>query len=237
VYGGILMSGDLNRFGGHERGMPYFNPQLFASRGYAVLMPDAPQNLGTPMLDLAKTVLPGINKVIEMGIADPERLGVMGHSYGGYSTLSLLVQTRRFKAAVDAAGIADLIGFYGEMEKDGTAFGTTAETTLELGGSPWQVRERYIDNSPFFFLDRIETPLLIIQGAEDRDVAPFLSDQVFVGLRRLGKVVSYAKYPGEPHVPASYGHQIDIGTRIVDWFDRYLKDQTGSSAQQLSRLR
>ena len=234
VYGGVRMSGDLYRFEGHERGMPFFHPQLFASRGYAVLMPDAPQNLGTPMQDLAKTVLPGINTVIERGIADPQRLGVMGHSYGGYSTLCLLVQTNRFKAAVDAAGMAEMIGLYGEMERDGTAFGTSAETTMQLGGDPWQVRDRYIENSPIFFLDRIETPLMILEGAEDREVASFLTDEIFVDMRRLGKTVSYVKYLGEPHVPGGYSHQIDIGTRILDWFDLYLKAAAGKGARPTS---
>jgi len=74
------------------------------------------------MLDLAKTILPGVDKVISMGIADPDRLGVMGHSYGGYSVLSLIVQTGRFKAALEADGMGDLISAYGEMQRDGTAF-------------------------------------------------------------------------------------------------------------------
>lgn len=225
VYGGALLSGAVDRFGGYERGMPYFNPQLFATRGYAFFAPDAPQKLGTPMLDLAKTVLPGINKVIEMGIADPERLGIMGHSYGGYSTLALLVQTRRFKAAMEADGMADLIGEYGEMEKDGTVFGTSSETGQQLlGGSPWQVRDRYIENSPIFSFDRLDTPLLILHGGDDRAVAPFLGDEIFVALRRLGKVVTYAKYEGESHVPSAYENQLDIGNRIIEWFGRYLKE-------------
>ena len=72
------------------------------------------------MLDLAKTVLPGVDKVIEMGIADPARLGLMGHSYGGYSVLALLVQTRRFKAAMAADGYGDLAAAYGQLDKNGS---------------------------------------------------------------------------------------------------------------------
>src|SRR6202030_2093517 len=113
IYGGATLSDRLDRFG--LAGPGPLNLQLLATRGYAVLMPDAPQHLGTPMLDLAKSILPGVNKCIELGIADPSRLGVMGHSYGGYSTLALLVQTKRFRAAVEADGFGDLTGFYGEM--------------------------------------------------------------------------------------------------------------------------
>ena len=94
VYGGASGANYLDRFGLEASGP--LNMQLLATRGYAVLVPDAPQNLGTPMFDLAKTILPGINEVIRLGIADPDRLGVIGHSYGGYSVLSLLVQTKRF---------------------------------------------------------------------------------------------------------------------------------------------
>jgi dipeptidyl aminopeptidase/acylaminoacyl peptidase len=223
VYGGVRLSHAMNKFGGYMGKIPYYNLQLLATRGYAVLMPDAPQHLGTPMLDLAKSILPGVNKCIELGIADPSRLGVMGHSYGGYSTLALLVQTKRFSAAVEADGFGDLTGFYGEMDSDGTAFGTSAETGQELvGGSPWQYRDRYIENSPIFYLDRIETPLLIIHGAADRTIRPFLGDELFVALRRLAKPVVYAKYAGEDHVFTGYANQLDASTRIIAWFEEHL---------------
>lgn len=73
------------------------------------------------MADLAKTVLPGVNKIVEMGIADPDRIGVAGHSNGGYSVRCLIVQTSRFKAALDIDGMGDLIGMYGEMDAAGSA--------------------------------------------------------------------------------------------------------------------
>jgi dipeptidyl aminopeptidase/acylaminoacyl peptidase len=228
VYASGLLSDHFDQFGVFAGWA--FNMQLFATRGYAVLLPDSPQEPGTPMADLAKTVLPGVNKVIEMGIADPNKLGVMGQSNGGYSTMALIVQTKRFKAAMEADGMADLIGMYGEMDQAGTAYGTP---NLEhgqdrLGGTPWEFRERYIENSPIFYLDRVETPLLILHGAEDTEVAPFLGDQVFVGLRRLGKEVEYAKYKGEGHsfIQWSYANQVDLCDRMIGWFDKYLKAES-----------
>jgi dipeptidyl aminopeptidase/acylaminoacyl peptidase len=234
VYGGSRLSENVVRFGlGWCGGV--INMQLFATRGYAVLLPDAPQRLGTPMADLAKTVLPGVNKVIEMGIADPSRLGLMGHSYGGYSMLSLIVQTNRFKAGVMAAGYGDIMAHYGEMGKDGSTYAVPiAEQGQELmGGTPWEFRERYIENSPVFYLDRVNTPLLIVHGAEDNAVASFLADEVFVGLRRLGKEVVYAKYEKESHSPQiwSYANQLDFHTRVIAWFETHLKmpdDKTGT---------
>ena len=234
VYGGESLSNRLDHFG--LEGPGPFNMQLLATRGYAVLTPDSRQREGTPMLDLVKTVLPGVNKIIEMGIADPKRLAIMGHSYGGYNTLALITNTRRFKAAIVVDGLGDLVGGYGQMDKTGAAFGTSvAEQGQEgMGGTPWQFRERYIENSPFFYLDRVDTPVLIVQGVEDMVVPPFLSDEMFVGLRRLGKEVDYAKYGGEGHSPTywSYANQVDFCNRVIAWIDRHLKEPTPDPSQR-----
>lgn len=227
VYGGASFSDRLDRFALAYDGP--LNMHLFATRGYAILVPDAPQRMGTPMADLAKTVLPGVDKAIELGIADPGRLAVMGHSYGGYSTLALIVQTKRFKAAVDIDGFGDLISAYGQMDRNGTAYHTAIMDGGQglMGGTPWLFRSRYIENSPVFFLDRVETPLLIVHGAQDTTVAPFLADEVFVDLRRLGKKVEYAKYEGEDHSPTDYryANQLDFCVRMIAWFEKYTKTE------------
>jgi len=222
VYGGDMLSNYVNQFGFSAFGND--NMQLFATRGYAVLLPDTPLRIGTPMRDLAKTVLPAIDKVIDMGVADPERLGIMGHSYGGYSTLSLIVQSTRFKAAHMDAGQGNLVGTYGGMMKSGDTFGVgwAEEGQGRMGGTPWEFRERYIENSPVFYLDRVQTPLFISQGALDTDT--FLSDEIFVGLRRLGKEVLYAKYEGEGHGIEGYANKIDYWNRMIGWFDLHLKN-------------
>jgi dipeptidyl aminopeptidase/acylaminoacyl peptidase len=231
VYGGANLSEQIHEFGFTGLGQP-INLQMFATRGYVVLAPDAPQHLGTPMLDLLKTILPGVDRVVEMGIADPGRIGVVGQSYGGYSVMSLLALTSRFKAAVAVDGFADLLGAYGQLNADGTAYAASREHGQEqMGGDPWQYRDRYIENSPIFYLDRVKTPLLLVHGTDDEWVHPSLSDEVFVGLRRLGKEVSYAKYPGEGHTPDIWNanHQLDLSNRILDWFARYLGDSASGS--------
>lgn len=223
VYGNGRLSDSVDHFGFGGSGP--FDMQLFATRGYAIFWPDAPQRLGRPLADLAQTVLPGINKVIAMGIADPRRLGLIGHSYGGFSVLSLMVQTSRFSAAAEMDGFADLIGVYGEMTRDGSAFGVASMEKGQglMGASPWQTRERYVENSPIFYLDRISSPLLIINGGEDAAVSPFLGDEIFVGLRRLGKPAEYVKYEGEGHSPLewSFADQVDLCHRLIAWFGRY----------------
>jgi dipeptidyl aminopeptidase/acylaminoacyl peptidase len=229
VYGGSYRSESVYRFGLSGSGVE--NLQLLATRGYAVLLPDTPLQKGTPMADLLKTVIPGVDRVVELGIADPDRLGVMGHSYGGYSTLSLIVQTTRFKAAVDSAGPADLISVYGQMDKTGSsgAIGWSETGQGGMVGTPWQFRDRYIENSPIFYLDRVETPLLIVQGELDGAVPHQQAEEVFVGLRRLGKEVVYAEYQGEEHWEGtwSFANASDYWNRVIDWFNQHLKGTTG----------
>ena len=222
VYGGALNSNTINQFGLADAYVD--NLQLLASRGYAVLYPDSPARPETPIQDFAKTVLPAVDKVIALGIADPERLGVMGHSYGGYSVLGLIVQTTRFKAAVVSAGPGSMISLYGEMNRNGSSYGIPIAEAL--GGTPWKFRDRYIENSPLFYLDKVQTPLLLVHSTQDTEVSQFLTDEVFVGLRSLGKDVVYAVYEGESHWQGTWGYanQVDYANRVIEWFDTHLKD-------------
>jgi dipeptidyl aminopeptidase/acylaminoacyl peptidase len=210
-----MLSANVNRYGGS--GNEHNNLQLLSSRGYAVLLPDTPLGVGTPMQDLAKTVLPAVDKTIEMGVADPNRLSLMGSSYGGYSTLALLVQTTRFKAAMMDVGFGNLSSMYGAMLKSGMSFGVSwaEEGQGRMGGPPWQFPERYVQNSPIFYFDKVQTPLLIIQGG--LDISPFQSDEIFIGLRRLGKKVLYVRYENEGHGIEHYANRIDYWNRILAW--------------------
>jgi dipeptidyl aminopeptidase/acylaminoacyl peptidase len=228
IYGGSSLSNSVNRFGLSGPGVE--NMQILATRGYAVLLADSYLRVGTPMHDLAATVLPGVDRVIALGIADSARLGVTGHSYGGYSTLALLVQTPRFKAAVSSAGFSDLFSMYGGMNRDGGAFGIgwAEEGQGRMGGSPWQYRDRYLENSPFFFLDRVQTPVLLVHGGADDTVHPWLAAQTFVALRRLGKEVEYARYENEEHWQGTwrYANALDYWNRVIAWFDQHLQTST-----------
>jgi dipeptidyl aminopeptidase/acylaminoacyl peptidase len=174
--------------------------------------------------------MPGVDKAIALGIADPERLGITGHSYGGYSTLSMIVQTTRFKAAVASAGPGNLVSLYGTLRDDGSSgmIGWSETGQGRMGGTPWEQRERYLANSPVLYLDRVQTPLLIVQGGLDQAVPAAQADEIFVGLRRLGKPVAYARYEGEEHWQGTWGRAnvVDYWTRVLGWFDRYVKGRT-----------
>lgn len=223
VYPGSTLSDHFEEFGLGEFPGP-FDPQLFATRGYAVLFPDARDEVGDRADGLEKSVLPGVNRVIALGVADPSRIGLIGHSQGGYATLTLITHTTRFKAAVECSGWSDYVSLYGSMNKDGTSF-QYGQAERMLGGTPWQNPEKYVKNSPQFYLDQIATPLLILHGSSDTTVSSSLAVEMYVGMRRLGKTVEYAEYAGESHSPGdwSYANQVDVANRIIGWFDLYLK--------------
>src|SRR5262249_18512593 len=226
VYGGGTLSDDVNRFGLSFAGVD--NLQLLATRSIAVLGVDAPVRPGTPARDLLKAVLPGVDQVVNMGIADPDRLRGVGPSFGGYSTLALITQTSRFRAAVARAGPADWVSGYGQMDKDGStlvAFYCEGDKGQPgLGGPPWQYPQRYIENSPIFHLDRVRTPLLLIHGGVDTSVPSSQSEEVFVGLSRLGRVVTYVRYEGEGHYEAHWrdANPAEYLTRALNFFERPL---------------
>jgi dipeptidyl aminopeptidase/acylaminoacyl peptidase len=231
VYGGSLLSGRVNRFG-LEHGVD--NLQLLATRGYAVLLPDTPLEEGTPMADLAAAVLPGVDSVIAMGVADPDRLAILGHSYGGYSALGIAVQSPRFRAVISSGGFSNLFSQYAEMREDGSVVGIgwSERGQGRMGAHPWDQRQRYVDNSPFFFLDRINAPVLLLHGAADRTVLRQRAEETFVGLRRLGKEVTLVFYDGEEHHPGTWSveNAADYWERIFDWLARHLAPRSAAAS-------
>lgn len=200
--------------------------QLLATRGYAVLEPEIPTRTGTPMQDTADAVLAAIDASVSVGIADPDRVGVFGHSYGGFGVLAMLVQSSRFKAGVMEAGFGDYMAFYGKLGTGGQLWGAQWAENAQgrMGGTPWQFRDRYIENSPVWFLDRVHTPLLILAGEDDKNVPVWLADALYVGLHRLSKPVEYRRYANESHV-VGYGNldnRRDKFNAILRWFETHL---------------
>jgi dipeptidyl aminopeptidase/acylaminoacyl peptidase len=207
-------------------GAHFDNAQLWASRGYAVLWPDGRMEDRDPLAQVPGLVLPAVDAVIAAGIADPDRVGVMGHSYGGYMVLCLLAQTDRFRAAlVSAPGCVNITSEYGHLAPDGIGKQGYFEAGLgRMGGTLWERREAYIENSPVFHLDRLHTPLLIICGDADETVPPGQSGELFSGLRRLGREAELRMYEGEGHWPGEWSEQSlrDACERVVAWFGQHL---------------
>jgi dipeptidyl aminopeptidase/acylaminoacyl peptidase len=218
IYGGSMGSNYVNSFG-FWGDMPEFDMHVLATRGYAVLFPDAPLGQGTPLRDLLKTVIPGVDAAIEQGYADPDRVAVMGQSYGSYCTLALISQTTRFKAAVITAAVLhpDLVADFIHTEG---ASGYYEQGQGNMHATPWDNRDRYLENSPVFSFDRIETPLLIGQGSADGDLIP--SDAMFAALQRLDKEVEYRVYESEGHVLMAKKDILDFWQRRLDFLAEHL---------------
>lgn len=223
-YPNAMRSSLVNLFGVARFPAGTENMQVLATRGYAVLLPDAPVRVGTAMQGILKAVMPGVDRVVELGIADPDRLGLMGHSSGGYGVLCLIVQTTRFKVAVSRSGFSDLIRYATTMDSYGGATSMQETEGNRTGGTLWDRREAFIENSPVFYLDKVQTPLLLTHGTAD-SISSAAAEETFVALRRLGKKVVYAKYEGEghPEVDWRYGNQMDFLQRLIAWFDEHLK--------------
>ena len=206
-------------------GFPAYNLHMLTTRGYAVLQPDVPTGKGTILADLMKSVMPAIDRGVELGVVDPDRLAVTGQSAGGYATLGIVAQTTRFRAAIMNAGFGDLTAFYGSMSLETGEGGWIPwlETlTGGMGAGPWDAPQTYVQNSPVYMLNRIETPMIIQAGGADAGIVPY-SDEVYVGLKRLGKDVTYLRYGGESHVLAAQSNLVDYWKRVIRFLDAHLK--------------
>lgn len=237
MYGGMTVRDTL--FADSKDRRWIFSGQLFAARGYAVLYPSIPLepygSRGEPMVAIAKGVLPAVDRLVELGIADPTRIAVGGVSYGAYSVYALLTQTSRFRAAIAANGDANLFTSYAKFDADERYLESAHETREgawwseasqgRMGMHPWHDPMRYLRNSPFFALDRIETPLLIVHS--DLDFIPIAhAEQMFAGLYRLGKTSRFVRYFGERHVVQSPPNVRDLWRQMYRWLDKYLAPRT-----------
>ncbi|MCB8933015.1 MAG: prolyl oligopeptidase family serine peptidase [Fimbriimonadaceae bacterium] len=225
-----------------ERAFPLsFNPvlclpQLLSQCGYVVMQPSIPLSpegdRGSPINQIPPSVLPAVDKLVELGVADPDNIGVIGHSYGGYTVHVLITQTNRFKAAVALAGISDLISNSGIFDArtrysfgGASFFSSWSEAGQGRMGVPlWEDRLRWVENSPVFHLNNVETPLLMLHGDLDF-ISIAQAEEVYSGLVRLGKEAEFVRYFGEGHVLSKPINIRDSWHRIVDWFDRLLKPE------------
>jgi dipeptidyl aminopeptidase/acylaminoacyl peptidase len=220
IYGGDMGSDKANRFAFGWGGA--FNPQMWASRGYAVLYLDIPLHNGTPIDDLVSAVFPAVNRAVEFGVADPQRLALMGQSFGGYNTIALLTRTSIFKAAVaTSAASTDLFAAYTSfLNGEAPWAGYYEEGQGGMKGHPWEFKTRYWENSPFFFLENVTTPLMMQRGTED--MISIQSGNVYNALKRLGKDVELLEYEHENHVVQQPVNVIDFWNRRIAWLERYL---------------
>jgi dipeptidyl aminopeptidase/acylaminoacyl peptidase len=199
---------------------------VLTSNGYVVAKPSVDFDIGYPGEAWVKGVTAAANKLIEMGVADSARLGVHGTSYGGYATNLLITQTNRFKAAINISGKVDVISFYTDSPRLGVRNIHAAEKSQDrLGATLWQQPQKYVQHSAIMFADRIQTPLMLITGAQDSNVPADNTREMYYALRRLGKEVVWVNYMNGGHGGgnATADDVLDMQRRMLTWYDAKLK--------------
>ena len=208
---------------------------ILTSNGYAVMQPSVNLEIGFPGEAWMKGVTSAANKLIEMGVADPERLGVQGTSYGGYATNLLITQTNRFKAAINISGKVNMVSFYTDSPRLGVRNIHAPEKSQDrLGATLWQQPQKYIQHSAVMFADRIKTPLLLMCGEQDHNVPPRQLMEMYYALRRLGKEVEWVSYTNGGHgMPTTTVDEVkDYHKRIIDWYDSHLKGDLKKKSEE-----
>jgi dipeptidyl aminopeptidase/acylaminoacyl peptidase len=200
---------------------------VLTSADYAVLHPTVDFTTGYPGEAWAKGALAAVNKVIDMGVADPDRLGIQGTSYGGYATVLLITQTDRFKAAINNSGKVSMVSFYTQSPRLGIRNTHAPEKSQDrIGGTLWEYPERYLAHSAILQADRIKTPLLCITGDLDPNVEALQSQEIYYALRRLGKKCVWLRYTYGAHGgPNTVGERADMYRRMIEWYDTHLKSE------------
>ncbi|NNF29230.1 MAG: S9 family peptidase, partial [Gemmatimonadetes bacterium] len=214
----------------HEFSRPVYDDRphmsTYASNGYLVLMPDIVYDDGYPGTSALDDVTAAARKAIELGYADPDRIGLQGHSWGGYETSYILTQTDMFAAIVTGAPLTNLMSMNNILYKrTGNQNGPILQWSQgRMGDQPWDDFERWVSQSPVHQAPNISTPFLILHGTEDGAVDWNQGLELYTAARRLGKEVILLSYPGEPHHLTKEANQKDFQVRMKQFFDHYLMD-------------
>ncbi len=201
--------------------------QIFAAHGYAILAPNPRGSTGYgEKFEKANVsdwggkdfgdLMAGVDAMIDRGLADKDKLVVMGGSYGGFMTFWTITQTNRFKAAIGHAGISDWYSMTGQTDIPGLI-------TYGFLGPAWKTTETYRKYSPITYVDRVKTPIMITHGEQDRRVPIQQAEEYYRALKGVGDDVIFVRYPREGHGITEPNHQIDLVGRQLAWFEQHLK--------------
>ena len=215
------------------------NMNLITAQGWFGFRPSVRFEEGFPGEAWLKAVPNAINKIIERGLVDPDRVGVYGQSYGGYATNLLITQTDRFAAAANVSGKVNIISFLGDSPKITTRNYAAAEVGQDrIGATLWEQPHKYIEHSAVMFADRIETPLLMLSGEGDWNVPATNQREMYYALRRLGKEVVWVHYTSGGHGAGRASTAADFADhwrRMFEWFAEHFGEEGGRRAATSDR--
>ena len=216
----------LNNYRAPAPSRSTINVPYCVSNGYLVFIPDIVYTVGQPGPDAYDCIVPGVLSLLDKGFVDRDRLGIQGQSWGGYQTAYIITRTNLFRAAEAGAPVANMTSAYGGIrgETGMVRQFQYEKTQSRIGGTLWEKPMNYIENSPLFYADRVETPLLIMSNDADGAVPHQQGIELFTGLRRLNKPVWMVVYNGEAHNLMGRHNAKDLSIRMYQFFDYYLKD-------------
>ncbi len=226
VYFYERMADRLHNYSIPAAGRASVNFSFYSGRDYIVFIPNIEYRIGYPGESAYNCVIPGVTSLIDKGFVEKDNIGVQGHSWGGYQIAYLVTKTDIFKCAESGAPVSNMTSAYGGI-RWGTGLSRMFQyehTQSRIGGTLWEYPLRYIENSPIFFTDKINTPLLILHNDKDTAVPWYQGIEFFVALRRLGKPAWMVNYQGEPHGITKPQNKKDFAIRMQQFFDYYLKD-------------
>ncbi|UUW08647.1 prolyl oligopeptidase family serine peptidase [Flavobacterium plurextorum] len=204
-----------------------FNVNNYTANGYFVLFPDINYEFANLKKSVTNSVLAAVDAAVAKGNINPSKVGLIGHSFGGYETDLIITQTDRFAAAVSGAAWTDLVSSYlyvGPLFRRPDFF-RGEDHQIRIGKSLFEDMKSYLNNSPILLASSVSIPLLSWAGAEDRHVNTQNSMEFYLALRRLNKEHILLVYPEEEHTLQQKKNAQDLNIRIMEWFNYYLKDE------------
>ncbi len=203
----------------------YYNQQAWSQAGYFVLMPDIVYEPGRPGPSALDAVEHALDAAVATGHVDPARMGLIGHSWGGYQASYLPTRTDRFAASVAGAAITNFLSFMGAVHWNGglpeTGHWETGQARMAV--PYWEDLEGHLESSPASFVADLDTPMLLMHGDRDGVVDFYQGLEFYNYARRAGKEVVLLVYPGADHGLSDEAQQVDYHRRILEWFGHYLK--------------
>jgi dipeptidyl aminopeptidase/acylaminoacyl peptidase len=218
-----VRSDELNLFIYPHASEGRINIPLFVSKGYLVFVPDIKYRIGEVGESAYNAIVSAAKHVAGLSYVDTSKMGLQGHSFGGYQTNYVITHSNLFAAACSAAGISDETSKYGSGLRAGFVMYLSEKSQSRLGTTPWENPGLYIKNSPIYFVDKITTPLLMMANKNDGAVPFSQGLELFVAMRRLGKKVWMLQYENGTHEVGGVD-AFDFHTRMMQFFDHYLKN-------------
>ncbi len=202
-----------------------FNILNYITKGYFVLLPDIEYKIGNPGSSALVSVENAVKKAVELSTIDQKRIGLIGHSFGGYETAFIATQSKLFRTAIAGAAVTDLVSFYHDIS---VSFSTNQLWRLEsfqfrMGDSFYNLKDQYYKNSPLYHVEKLKIPLLLWTGKKDTNINANQSTYLFMAMNRLRKEGEMLLFDDEEHTLTKKQNQVFLSNSILNWFDTYLK--------------